>query len=265
MPSPRPDMVRLAQPEKFDGSADKCKGFLRQCSIYFSHQPDAFNQESAKCAFMMSLLTGKALEWATAVWDNEQIQKSFKYFSQQIKEVFEYPAGGRHISVQLLHLRQGKLCAADYAVQFRTLAAQSGWNDVALKSVFGEGLNPTLQAELATRDESLTLSEYITLTVKIDNLMRNCPRSSAPKPVPVTTSSPVTVSADSDEPMQIGRARVPEEERQRRRDEELCFYCGQPGHLCNACPGKARPPAGSSKRVSITFDTVSGQNFTLPA
>lgn len=130
--------------------------------------------------------------------------------------------------------------------------------------MFREGLNPTLQTELATKDESLSLSEYITLTIKIDNLMRNRPRSSAPRPVPVTISSPVSLSADSDEPMQIGRARVPEEERQRRRDEGLCFYCGQPGHLCNACPDKAKHPAGSSKRVSITFDTVSGQNFTLP-
>lgn len=58
---------------------------------------------------MMTLLTGKALEEATAVWDSdERIQKSFTYFSQQIKEVFEYLARGRDISVQLLHLHQGK-------------------------------------------------------------------------------------------------------------------------------------------------------------
>lgn len=38
---------------------------------------------------MLSLLTGKALEWATTVWDkDEQIHKSFTYFSQQIKEIF---------------------------------------------------------------------------------------------------------------------------------------------------------------------------------
>lgn len=37
---------------------------------------------------MLSLLTGKALEWATTVWDkDEQIHKSFTYFSQQIKEM----------------------------------------------------------------------------------------------------------------------------------------------------------------------------------
>ena len=82
----------------------------------------------------MSLLTGRALEWASAVWDqNDCIRTSFDYFAKQIREVFEYPAGGRDVSVQLLQLRQGNRTAADYAVEFRTLAAQSGWNEVALK------------------------------------------------------------------------------------------------------------------------------------
>lgn len=59
--SPCHDMVRMALPEKFDGSAKKCKGFLRQYSIFFSLQPDVFNQGVAKCYSMLSLLTDKAL------------------------------------------------------------------------------------------------------------------------------------------------------------------------------------------------------------
>ncbi len=99
----RPDPVRISLPDKFDGSAEKCRGFLRQCTIYFYNQPEAFRRDSAKCSFMMSLLTGKALEWASAVWDQDDCLKtSFDYFSKQIREVFEYPAGGRDVSLQLL-------------------------------------------------------------------------------------------------------------------------------------------------------------------
>lgn len=29
-----------------------CRGFLRQCSIFFSHQPKAYHSEATKCAFM---------------------------------------------------------------------------------------------------------------------------------------------------------------------------------------------------------------------
>ncbi|KAK3561610.1 hypothetical protein QTP86_010683 [Hemibagrus guttatus] len=57
-----------------------------------------------------------------------------------------------------MELRQGSEAAADYAIRFRTLAAQSGWNDAALWAVFCAGLNPALQAELACHVEATFLS-----------------------------------------------------------------------------------------------------------
>ncbi|KAK3513072.1 hypothetical protein QTP70_000961 [Hemibagrus guttatus] len=132
-PSARGESPRLALPEKFDGSADRCRGFLRQCEVFFSHQPGMYREEGTKCAFLLSLMTDRALEWASAIWDADpQIKLSFAYFAGMIREVFEYPAGGKDISLQLMELRQGSETAADYAIRFRTLAAQSGWNDAAL-------------------------------------------------------------------------------------------------------------------------------------
>ncbi|KAK3557343.1 hypothetical protein QTP70_026577 [Hemibagrus guttatus] len=49
-----------------------------------------------------------ALEWASAVWDADlQVRSSFAYFAGMIREVFEYPAVGKDISLQLMELRQG--------------------------------------------------------------------------------------------------------------------------------------------------------------
>ncbi|MGL5841046.1 MAG: hypothetical protein ACRCYK_04415, partial [Aeromonas hydrophila] len=36
---------RLALPEKFNGSANRCRGFLRQCEVFFSHQPGMYREE----------------------------------------------------------------------------------------------------------------------------------------------------------------------------------------------------------------------------
>lgn len=36
--------------------------------------------------------------------------------------------------------------------------------------------------------------------------------------------------------MQVNRARLSAEERQRRRRENLCLYCGASSHLIAACP-----------------------------
>ncbi|KAK3545710.1 hypothetical protein QTP70_011355 [Hemibagrus guttatus] len=67
-------------------------------------------------------------EWASSlVWDADpQVRSSFSSFAGMIREVFEHPAGGKDISVQLMELCQGTEAAADYAIWFRTLAAQSG-------------------------------------------------------------------------------------------------------------------------------------------
>ncbi|KAK3571262.1 hypothetical protein QTP86_005976 [Hemibagrus guttatus] len=99
-------------------------------------------------------------------------RSSFSHFAGLIREVFEYPAGGKDISVQLMELRQGTDTAADYAITFRTLAAQSGWNDALLWAVFRAGLNPELQTELVCRAEATTLSQFVATAIHLDNLRR---------------------------------------------------------------------------------------------
>ncbi|KAK3562867.1 hypothetical protein QTP86_011108 [Hemibagrus guttatus] len=161
----------MVLPEKFDGSADRCREFLWQCEVFFSHQPGMYNEEGTKCAFLLSLLSGRALEWASAVWDADpQVRSSFSSFAGMIREVFEHPAGGKDISVQLMELRQGSEAAADYAIWFHTLAAQSGWNDAALWAVFHAGLNSALQTELACHVEATLLSQFMATAIRLDNL-----------------------------------------------------------------------------------------------
>lgn len=56
----------------------------------------------------MSLLSGKAIDWASAVWETDsRFRKSFEYLLHQISEVFEYLEGVKDISMQLLHMPQG--------------------------------------------------------------------------------------------------------------------------------------------------------------
>lgn len=75
--------------------------------------------------------------------------------------MFEYPAGGKDVSTQLLHISQDNRTAEEYAIEFRTLAAQSGRNDVSLKAVFQKSLNAELQTELACKGEIFLFSDYV--------------------------------------------------------------------------------------------------------
>ncbi|KAK3571076.1 hypothetical protein QTP86_001322 [Hemibagrus guttatus] len=110
-----------------------------------------------------------------------------------IREVFEDPAGGKDISIQLMEFRQGSGSAADYAIKFRTLAAQSGWNDAALWAVFRAGLNSALQMELACRVEVTSLTQFMATAIRLDNLLRQHQAGTQPSacsPAPYTYGLP---------------------------------------------------------------------------
>ncbi|KAK3521101.1 hypothetical protein QTP86_001892, partial [Hemibagrus guttatus] len=256
-PSARGESPRLALPEKFDGSADRCRGFLRQCEVFFSHQPGMYREEGTKCAFLLSLMTDRALEWASAIWDADpQVKLSFAYFAGMIREVFEYPAGGKDISLQLMELRQGSETTADYAIRFRTLAAQSGWNDAALWAVFRAGLNPGLQAELACHTEATSLSQFVATSIRLDNLRhqhRTGTQASASARPRVRTDYPEH-REEAPEPMQLGRSRLAAQGHRPRGQMRLCYNCGASGHLSSRCPERpsSAQVGGSSLFFSLT-------------
>ncbi|KAK3546890.1 hypothetical protein QTP86_003812 [Hemibagrus guttatus] len=203
-----------------------------------------YSKEETQCAFVMSLLTDRALEWASAVWDADpQIRSSFSHFAGLIREVFGYPAGGKDISIQLMELRQGTDTAADYAITLRTLAAQSGWNEASLWVVFRAGLNPELQTELACRAEATTLSQFVGTAIRLDNLRRQH-QAEASRAIPVRhrrqTDYP-SFREEAPEPMQLGRSRLTDPTHSQQGRMRLCYHCGTSGHQSSHCPERETP------------------------
>ncbi|KAK3555096.1 hypothetical protein QTP86_009015 [Hemibagrus guttatus] len=272
-PTARGESPRLALPDKFDGSADRCRGFLWQCEVFFAHQPRMYSKEETQCAFVMSLLTSRALEWASVVWDADpQIRSSFTYFAGLIPEVFEYPAGGKDISLQLMELRQGSDTVADYAITFRTLAAQSGWNDASLWAVFCAGLNPELQTELACRAEATTLSQFVATAICLDNLRRQqqAGASHAATVRPRTRPDYPSFREEAPKPMQLGRSRLAKPAHQQRGRMRLCYHCRASGHQNSRCPERSAPAqvGGSSLFFSLLVPvslSVSDRCISVPA
>ncbi|KAI2667669.1 Transposon Tf2-9 polyprotein [Labeo rohita] len=175
--------------------------------------------------------------------------------TRRFKEVFQPSTESGEAGEQLMALRQGRRTAADYALSFRTLAAQSRWNDEPLKLHYRRGLHPDLQVELACRDEDLTLEQYIDLSIRVDNVMRarRSNRSSVPLPLPPLSTE------TGPEPMQLGSTKLTLEERERRLRSNLCLYCGQAGHIRANCP--TRPPRPSS---SVSSDELLSNRCELP-
>ena len=156
-------------------------------------------------AFVVSLLSGRAAQWATELWERDsRFNFSFDQFQAEMKKVFDHPVRGREAANRLISLRQGTRSVADYAVEFRILAADSSWDPLALQSTFSHGLGDNIK-------------EY---------------------PAPSSISREAT-----EEPMQAGRARLTAIERERRFRERLCLCCGQPGHTLSSCLNRPKDRA----------------------
>lgn len=150
-------------------------------------------------------------------------------------------------------------------MNFRTVAADSGWNDTALQGLFLSGLSEQLKDELAARDDSDSLDSLVSLAIKLDNRLRERCREKASCQPPLPTSnpsppsflgtasgsflahrsfpSPNTPTSTEEEPMQLGRARLSPEERLRRMNAGECIYCGRSGHFLASCPHRPKEEA----------------------
>lgn len=61
--------------------------------------------------------------------------------SSLFRRVFDHAPEGTEVRDRLLELKQRSRRAMEYGIEFRTLAAESGWDDSALRAIFRKGLN----------------------------------------------------------------------------------------------------------------------------
>uniref|UniRef100_A0A8C6WL95 Retrotransposon gag domain-containing protein n=1 Tax=Neogobius melanostomus TaxID=47308 RepID=A0A8C6WL95_9GOBI len=210
----------VPDPEHYSGDMGKCGAFLLQCSLVFNQRPYTYATDYSKIAFVMGLLQGRALAWASATWE-----------TRALKKVFDHPVQGKEAAKRMLSLRQGTRSAADFSIDFRTLAAEAGWDDTALQSVFINGLSEQLKDELAVKDEFVDLDSLIYVAIKLDNRLRECRRDKAlpqSSHFPTPTSQHWVTNA-------VG-TRLTQAERLCRIQSGECMYCRKIGHFVANCP-----------------------------
>lgn len=268
--SAQPREPFIPTPVRYSGELGSCRQFLHQCSLVFDQQPLTYSSDQSRTAFVMSLLSERAAAWSVAISRaNSPICDSFQSFSAEFLRVFDHPLRSKEASSRLLSLRQGQNSVATHSIDFRILAIESGWDERALQTVFLRGLREELRDELAVRDETTSLDELISLAIRLDSRLRERRRERSERerhapPVRQTMSSHHRGSPESsrppssphgtppltafsplcpEEPMQLGRMRLTPTERQRRRLQRLCMYCGQEDHQMAHCP--ALPKGGA--------------------
>ncbi|MGL5565621.1 MAG: DUF4939 domain-containing protein [Plesiomonas sp.] len=232
---------RLPPPAQYAGEPHLCRAFVTKCSLFFTLQPTSFPTEQSRVAMMITLLSGRAALWGTAVWEAQMpCCASFQAFIDELRRVFDRSVSGHEAARRLTELQQGGRSVTDYSIEFRTLAAEANWNEVAQWDCFLHGLADRVQREIVGLDLPTSLDGLIDLAVRVDSRLQRRDQLRRSNTFAEAEHPKDTVSPHQDhEPMQVGRARLTREERIRRRSNGLCLYCGSSGHFVTDCPVKA--------------------------
>jgi Retrotransposon gag protein len=289
---PKTSEPKVALPDKFDGDKRKLRGFLNQLELIFTLNSTKYPTDAIKVAFVGSLLTGRALSWFNPMFEKQasftNLLNNWANFKKSLMDTFGDPDRTRIAEYHLRDLRQGNKPASSYAAEFRTLATDVEWNQAALLSQFKCGLKPEVKDMLLNHDLPDDLEEFMTLAIKLDNRLfehqqekrltqqnqhgnqhkqqrGNQPTNKQQNHQQSTQYSTTTTTPASNKPvpMEIDAikkgGKLTDVEKQRRRDQGLCLYCGG-NHLRANCPTAPKmKPRTQVNQINIQSQSSSQQ------
>uniref|UniRef100_A0A672YKE2 DUF4939 domain-containing protein n=1 Tax=Sphaeramia orbicularis TaxID=375764 RepID=A0A672YKE2_9TELE len=85
----------IPPPSKYTGNPDTCRNFCTQLQLIFDSQPRRFANESAKVAYIASLLEGPPLSLFNAAYEQRSpITQSASSLMAELKRIFDHPIRG---------------------------------------------------------------------------------------------------------------------------------------------------------------------------
>jgi hypothetical protein len=254
---------------------NKLRSFFVQCEVNFKTRARAFPTEADKVLFAVSYLRGAALDWfepdilrAHRPGREPRWMNDWTRFVGELERNFgpRDPVGEAEEQLFNLTMKDGH-SIGKYIIEFNRSAGRvNNYGEGALSALFYRGLPDRIKDEITRFGKPSSLYDLRDLAEEIDKRYwdrkaqtdrRNKPASDAhdkgaQKPFPAKTQrSPAAPSAaangkpkdkrydskpKSDLAAKLGKdGKLTKEERQRRFDNNLCMFCGKPGHVAKDC------------------------------
>lgn len=250
---------KIKEPPEYDGKdKDFATTFISHLNLYFSVYEEAYNRDEDKIRYAVSYLRGLAFRWYEPYLGknckDESMQINYQYFCDELVKNLGEPDRQATLTRQLRNLRQ-ITTAADYAAEFNRISTYLPWNDASLREQFYINLKDDVKDRLAgIVDLPVDLQDYIKLVIQIDNRLqerkteRQRPRRYVEEFRPTfTTQRKPQGSRDSVTPMELDGTttngppkKLTNAERQHRKDNDLCMYCGTKEHTLPNCRHRSR-------------------------
>lgn len=297
--SPTPaGSFKIADPERFTGlDRKKLRPWIAHVRLKLAAERARFTTEQSKVAYALSYLS----ELAFQHYEPDILRglegpdapihfQSLDALLQHLDSTFGDKGSENSALREITTLSQGSTAASTYYTKFTNITPYLSWEGTAFRDIFYKGLRDEIKDELIKSPLPSTLEELAVRAIEIDNRfyerrqeMRGTNNSGASRSfstkstsqgvrprahsAPSSTKSPyhTTTDVSGATPMEIDatapRSRLSPQEKQRRKDNGLCLYCGHGGHFATRCPVKSSQSSFQPRtKVAALSYTISTPN-----
>src|SRR5690606_17973190 len=259
---------RVADPEKFWGNRYDFEIFTSQLALKFASDPTTFTDDNSRINYAALLLQDRAYDWLQPHINKTTGSIDFNIYEEFINalgEAFADPDAQATAERALRNLRQGTLSCASYYSRFVTIASKLKWNEEAKIYTFRAGLRDELKDLLVGKTEVPTerLSTFANYMITLDNswqarqmekkmgrpdnfrFRHNAPTTRSQQSTSQNTQNQFSGNRSTTKDGHYPRAmeldgaqkgkKITDAQRNYRRANNLCMYCGKSGHFASNC------------------------------
>jgi len=250
----------------FAGDRRYLKGFLAKMNLIFMISPDRFPTDETKVIYVISRLYGNAMNWAASLIENQDpCLLNYDAFIAKINSVYGSFDSTFVANQKLRTIRQRRVGdVRNYILEFNRYADESSWNEEAKMDAFLAGLNDQIANRILEMFPGpKSLSAMQTIAARIDSRIaanRNFfnPQSKANNRPKNNNNFNKKKSNFKKKPSNSKfHGPLSNEEKERRRRENLCLYCGSSEHSLDNCPLKNKNKSNNKNKPSSSSTYIS--------
>ena len=278
-PGSAPETFREPKVNKlaaFSGKLSEYSTFISQCLLIFSMCPISYAKDEQKVLFVISYLAGTPRGWARSILEdpNHPYRNDFVEFKKALDAMYADRNLKQRALDKLGNLEQTK-SVASYSAEFQNIIAPLGLDDNSKQSMFYRGLSTGIKKSLIYFDPPKNFTKLLEQCISIDQrqfALRQEEKQSEKPSKPRFKSSNSNNSTKPGEPnhsQSVSTQKkppsgphdsVPDDEKNRRRENNLCFRCGSPHHRIVGCPLSKGPVPNRPAKAS----NVQASDYSMP-